>query len=85
MPRRLCTKSTLASLVGVSTRTITNWHGLSFVRAYKVPGHKGLLYDLDEVQREIAVNPSMRVPSKLRGPVVEVDGPVTFVPEVVTR
>ena len=85
MSRRLCSKSTLAAKVGVSTRTITNWHGAGFVTAYRVPGQPGLLYDLDEVQREIAGNASMRVPSKLRGPVAEINGPVVIVPEVVTR
>ena len=85
MSRKLATKATIAALHSVSTRTVTNWHGAGFIVGYKVRGHAGLLFDVDEVAAEVARNDSMQTPAKMRGTVVELTGPVTVLAEPVTR
>ena len=85
MSRKFASKPTVARLHDVTTRTVTNWHAAGFITGYKVPGRSGLLFDVDEVARAVASNPSMRTPSKISGRVVTVSGPVAVMPEVVTR
>jgi hypothetical protein len=81
MSRKLASRKTIARLLGVTDRTVTNYHIANFIVAYRVEGRRDLLFDVDEVTAEAARNPAMRTPSKVRGKVVNVVGDVSVLPE----
>lgn len=58
MPRRLVKPADLARRKGLSERTIRNYIGHGYFPAYKVPGVRGVLLDMDEVERAMALLPA---------------------------
>ena len=52
-PRRLATFAELARYLGVADRTGRNYAAKGFFTLYKVPGVRGVLVDLDEVDATI--------------------------------
>ena len=48
-PTRLASLDQTARYLGVSTRTVRHYLGHGYFAAYRTPGVRGLLFDLDEV------------------------------------
>lgn len=59
MPR-LASIETTAQHLDCSTRTVRNYIARGFFPAYKVPRRRGLLTDLDEVERAMARIPTSK-------------------------
>jgi hypothetical protein len=68
--RRLGSRDAVARQEQVTVRSVSNWHGAGHIVGYRIAGHTGLLFDLDEVARAAETNPAMRTPRKVKGPVV---------------
>jgi len=58
--RRLVSTQQCASHEGVSERTIRNYIGKGYFPAYKMPGVRGLLVDLDEAESAMRKIPGRR-------------------------
>lgn len=61
----LATMQEVADYLGVTTRTIRNYVSLGHIQAYRLPGSRGLRFDLSEVRREVRAIPSTRARNDL--------------------
>ena len=58
MPSRLVKPHVVADRLGVSERTIRNYIGHGYITAYRVRGARGILVDLDDVERAMQLLPA---------------------------
>jgi hypothetical protein len=76
VPTNPATAEVAAAEFDVAVRTLSNWAAAGHITRFRVRGQRGLVYDLDEITREAARNPAMRLHTKAAGTVVEVSVPI---------